>query len=161
MATEKLFLNTLTFEYPKEPVKFYFSDKNDDKHKSTPLKSLVLVPKEVKQTQKFMDLFAGCGGMILYTSFDLPTEGFDAIDIDFNEPENENLIKRYYNRRLEKYFQKFDEVITTPSGITHDLQVWLSQRICGFSLYFQVCSAYAAKRQSQRQPGRTFVRKKY
>ena len=41
----------------------------------------------------------------------------------------------------------------------HDLQVWLSQRICGFSLYFQVCSAYAAKRQSQRQPSRTFVRK--
>lgn len=101
MAEEKLFLNTLTFEYPKEPVKFYFSDKDDVEHKSTPLKSPVLVPKEVNQTQKYIDLFAGCGGLTLYTTFDLPTKGFDGIDIDFNEPENENLIKRYYNRRLE------------------------------------------------------------
>ena len=125
MAVEKLFLNTLTFEYPKEPVKFYFSDKEDAERKSTRLKSPVLVPKEVKQTQKYIDLFAGCGGLTLHTSFDLPTEGFDAIDIDFNNPDNENLIKRYYNRRLEKYFLQYDEVITTSSGITRDLQVWL------------------------------------
>ena len=32
MASGKLFLNTLTFEYPKEPVKFYFSDKDDAEH---------------------------------------------------------------------------------------------------------------------------------
>lgn len=65
MATEKLFLNTLTFEYPKEPVKFYFSDKDDAERKSTRLKSPVLVPKEVRQAQKYTDLFAGCGGMAL------------------------------------------------------------------------------------------------
>ena len=62
MAEEKLFLNTLTFEYPKEPVKFYFSDQDDDERKSARLKSPVLIPKEVKQTQKYIDLFAGCGG---------------------------------------------------------------------------------------------------
>lgn len=101
MSEEKLFLNTLTFEYPKEPVKFYFSDKDDAESKSTRLKSPVLVPKEVRQIQKYADLFAGYGGMVLYTSFDLPTEGFDAIDIDFNAVENEYLVKRYYNRRLE------------------------------------------------------------
>ena len=85
MTEEKLFLNTLTFENPKKPVKFYFSDKDDAERKSTRLKSPVLVPKEVKQAQKYIDLFAGCGGLTLYTSFDLPTEGFDAIDIDFND----------------------------------------------------------------------------
>ena len=125
MATEKLFLNTLTFEYPKEPVKFYFSDKDDAERKSTRLKSPVLVPKEVRQAQKYTDLFAGCGGMVLYTSFDLPTEGFDAIDIDFNAVENEYLVKRYYNRRLEKYFRFYDDVVVTKSGITDDIQVWL------------------------------------
>ena len=26
---KRLFLNTLTFDYPKEPVKFYFSATND------------------------------------------------------------------------------------------------------------------------------------
>ncbi|MBR4698965.1 MAG: hypothetical protein IKP16_03345, partial [Prevotella sp.] len=89
MAEEKLFLNTLTFEYPNEPVKFYFSEKDDVARKSIPLKSPVLIPKEVKQAQKYIDLFAGCGGLTLYTTFDIPTDGFDAIDIDFNEPENE------------------------------------------------------------------------
>ncbi|MCR4768644.1 MAG: hypothetical protein K5874_00280 [Bacteroidaceae bacterium] len=125
MIKEKLILNTLTFEYPKEPVKFYFSDKDDAERKSTQLKSPVLVPKEVKQTQKYTDLFAGCGGIVLYTSFDLPTEGFDAIDIDFNAVENEYLVKRYYNRRLEKYFRYYDDVVVTKSGITDDIQVWL------------------------------------
>ena len=125
MTEEKLFLNTLTFEYPKKPVKFYFSDKDDAEHKSIRLKSPVLVPKEVKQTQKYIDLFAGCGGLTLYTSFNLSTEGFDAIDIDFNEPENEYLVKRYYNRRLERYFRQFDEVVTTTSGVLRDIQIWV------------------------------------
>ena len=125
MATEKLFLNTLTFEYPKEPVKFYFSDEDDAERKSTPLKSPVLIPKEVNRNQKYLDLFAGCGGVKLYTTFDLPTEGFDAINIDFNEVENEYLVKRYYNRRLEKYFRYYDDVVITKSGITDDIQVWI------------------------------------
>lgn len=125
MTEEKMILNTLTFEYPKDPVRFYFSDKSDVEHKSTLLKSTVVIPKEVKNTPRFIDLFAGVGGFSLYTSFDLPTTGFEDIEIDFNEPENENLVKRYYNMRLEKYFRQFDDVITTSSGITRDLQVWL------------------------------------
>lgn len=44
---EKLFLNTLTFEYPKDAVKLYFSAKDDAERKSTRLKSPVLIPKEV------------------------------------------------------------------------------------------------------------------
>ena len=125
MAIEKLLLNTLTFEYQKEPVKFYFSERNDAERKSTPLKSPVLIPKEVKQNQKYIDLFADCGNLTLYTSFNVSTDGFDAIDVDFNEPENEYLIKKYYNRRLEKYFRYYDDVVLTRSGITDDIQVWL------------------------------------
>ena len=125
MAEEKLYLNTLTFEYPKEPVRFYFSDKDDAERRSTRLKSLVLVPKEIKQEQKYINLFAGGGGHSLYTSFDLPTEGFDAIDIDFMEPDNENLVKRYYNRRLEKYFRYYNDIVITNDGITKDIQIWI------------------------------------
>ena len=125
MAEEKLYLNTLTFEYPKEPVRFYFSDKDDAERRSTRLKSPVLVPKEIKQEQKYINLFAGGGGHFLYTSFDLPTEGFDAIDIDFMEPDNENLVKRYYNRRLEKYFRYYNDIVITNDGITKDIQIWI------------------------------------
>lgn len=128
MTEEKLFLNTLTFEYPKEPVKFYFSDRDDAEHKSTMLRSPVLVPKEVRHTPKYAGLFSGGGERVLHTSFDLPTDGFDAIGIDFNDIENEYLVKRYYNRRLEKYFRYYEDVVVTKSGITNDIQVWLPSK---------------------------------
>ena len=122
---EKLFLNTLTFEYPKEAVKLYFSAKDDAERKSTRLKSPVLIPKEVKQSQIFSNLFAGNGTPTIYTSFSSPTEGFEVIALDFNEPENEYFVKRYYNRLLEKYFRYYYDVVVTKSGITDDIQVWL------------------------------------
>ena len=122
---EKLFLNTLTFEYPKDAVKLYFSAKDDAERKSTRLKSPVLIPKEVKQSQIFSNLFAGNGTPTIYTSFSSPTEGFEVIALDFNEPENEYFVKRYYNRLLEKYFRYYDDVVVTKSGITDDIQVWL------------------------------------
>lgn len=121
---EKLYLNTLTFEYPKEPVKFYFSGTDDTERKSTRIKSHVLVPAEVKKYPKYIDLFAGVGGFEMFTSFDLPTVGFDEIEIDFHNPENEFMVKRYYNRRLEKYFRYYDDVVVTTDGITNDIQVW-------------------------------------
>ena len=105
---ESLFLNTLTFSYPKEPVVFYFSVNDDAERKSTRLKSSVLIPKEVKQSTLYGKCFTNKKGLSLYTSFDLPTKGFEPISIDFNDPENEYLVKRYYNRRLEKYFYYYD-----------------------------------------------------
>jgi hypothetical protein len=65
---EKLILNTLTFDYPTEPVKFYFSSEDDAQHKSSILKSPVLVPAEVKAHEKFSHLFAGMGGFKMYTT---------------------------------------------------------------------------------------------
>lgn len=126
MAVEELFLNTLTFEYPKEPVKFYFSVNDDAERKSTRLASTTLVPAEIKESQNYLDLFAGVGGFKeIFTSFDLPTVGFDTVDIDFSNPENENLVKRYYNHRLKKYFRYYDDVVITDYGITKDIQIWI------------------------------------
>ncbi len=51
---EKLILNTLTFDYPTEPVKFYFSSEDDAQHKSSILKSPVLVPAEVIEPSDLM-----------------------------------------------------------------------------------------------------------
>ena len=118
---KRLFLNTLTFDYPKEPVKFYFSATNDAARKSTKLMSPVLFPKELKDHPKYRQLIANNGALTLYTFFDRPAPDFDEISIDFNAEENKYLVKRYYNRRLEKYFRYYDNVVVTHSGITSDI----------------------------------------
>ena len=122
---KRLFLNTLTFDYPKEPVKFYFSATNDAARKSTKLMSPVLFPEELKEHRKYRQLIANNGALTLYTFFDRPAPDFDEISIDFNAEENKYLVKRYYNRRLEKYFRYYDNVVVTHSGITSDIQVWI------------------------------------
>lgn len=128
MNTQKLYLNTLTFSLPKEPVKCYFSASNDADHQSTIIKSTTLAPAEVRQSPKFIDLFSGNGDSCLFTSFDKALKGFEVVAIDFSEPDNENYAKRYYNRRLEDYFRQFDDVVVTKSGITNDIQVWVHDK---------------------------------
>ena len=125
MYNKRLFLNTLTFDYPVQPVKFYFSATDDAEHKSTMLKSPTLFPKELKEHPKYSRLIADNGTLTLYTFFDQPAKGFDGINIDFHTKENQYLVKRYYNRRLEHYFSFYDNVVVTRSGITSDIQLWI------------------------------------
>ncbi len=126
MKTEKLILNSLSFEYPKEPVICYFSKTDNERHSSTLIKSPTLIPKEVKGDKKFLDIYTGRGGTPqLYTTFDLPCENFEPIAIDFNDPENEYFVKRYYHHRLEIYFRRIENVVVTRSGVTRDLQIWI------------------------------------
>ena len=126
MRTEKLTLNSLSFEYPKEPVTCYFSKTDNERHCSTLIKSQTLIPIEVRDDKKFLDIYTGRGGTPeLYTTFDLPCENFETIAIDFNNPENEYFVKRYYHHRLELYFRRFENVVVTRSGVTRDLQIWI------------------------------------
>ena len=122
---EKLIINTLTFDYPKESIIFYFSDTNDTCRKSTILKWASHIPKELKSKKKYSKLLEKKDGFKIYTSFDMPMDGFDPVAIDFNDPGNRYFVKLYYNHCLEKYFEKIHDVVITKSGITHDLQIWL------------------------------------
>ena len=131
MSKEKLFLNTLTFEYPSKPVKLFFSDKSDAGHKSVKLKSSVLIPKEIKSSSKYAKLFANTvGNAVVYTSFDKEMDGFEPINIDFRDACNENFVKKFYNYKLEMYFRFYDKdgVVVTKSGITNDIMVWLQNK---------------------------------
>ena len=47
MKNIQLFVNSLSFRYPTEPVTCYFSTQNDNENKSDELKSIELVPNEV------------------------------------------------------------------------------------------------------------------
>ena len=77
---EALYLNTIPFEYPKEPVTFYFSLDDGDGLKKL---NHVNFPANIK------DIYPGItNGDPLYTSFDRKMEGLQSLAIDFFLPEN-------------------------------------------------------------------------
>lgn len=117
-----LFLNSLSFRYPKEPIICYFSFQKDEKKKSDELKSIDLVPKEVKGSSLFED-FGGKNN--LYTTYDKQCKDYKPIAIDFNDLDNEDYVKRYYNQELKRLLSKHENLMFTQSGITRDLQVWV------------------------------------
>jgi len=121
MINIQMFLNSLSFRYPTEPVTCYFSTKDDEEKKSDMLKSITLIPKEIKA----LSFFEGIGGELkLYTTFDKECKGFIPVAVDFNNPDNEDYVKRYYNQKLKRLLSKHDNLMFTQSGITRDLQVW-------------------------------------
>ena len=113
---ESLFLNTLAFEFPKEPKIFYFS-KEDRKDVSLTKLSHQLFPINIKDI--FPNLTNDC---FLYTSFTRKLEGFTPLSINFTT-DNYALVKRYYNREIKYYFTHRNYLVE-PTFI-QDNQIWL------------------------------------
>ena len=113
---ESLFLNTLAFEFPREPQIFFFSltDKED-----VPLTKLnhQLFPANIRDI--FPDISNDC---FLYTSFTRKLEGFKPLSINF-ATDNYALVKRYYNREIKHYFTHRNYLVE-PTFI-QDNQIWL------------------------------------
>lgn len=116
---EKLFLNTLKFDFPAEPITFYFSDTDMEDAHFTYLKSSKLFPVGISNI--FPNLK---NNDTLYTSFTREIEGAKSLAIDFNLPNNFYLVKKYLNSQIEWYF-KSRGLIVEPNHITHDNQIWL------------------------------------
>ncbi len=113
---EKLFLNTLAFEFPKESETFYFSLEDNPDYPLTKLNHS-LFPENIKDI--FPDI---TNSDILYTSFKRKIEGFLPLKINF-ATDNFALIKRHYNREIKRYFNK-KNILVEPTFIK-DNQVWL------------------------------------
>lgn len=117
-SLEKLFLNALPFSYPAEPVTFYFSDHDVENIPLTPLKSEQLLTAEI------LGLFPSLRlGQVIYTSFTRKLEGFKPLAIDFNNPDNYYLVKRYYNREIKHFFKIRNRI--TDTTFVNDTQIWL------------------------------------
>jgi len=118
MSTESLFINTLAFEFPKEPKIFYFS-KEDKEGVSLTKLSHQLFPCNIKEI--FPDI---SNADTIYTSFDWEVEGLQTLAIDFSESENFYLVKRFYNRVLYNDLIRCN-LIVEPNRITKDNQIWI------------------------------------
>lgn len=117
MTDPKLYFNILTFEFPSENQTFYFSKvdigKSHKIHKT-------LFPKEIDS------IFPGLsnnGTDFIYTTFTGDNEGFKPLEVNFTE-ENEDLVKRYYNRQINHYFRRVKEKIVKV-GFIKENQIWI------------------------------------
>ena len=126
---ENLFLNTLAFEFPKEPVTFYFSDADRKDAHYVRLRSSVLFPDNIRSI--FPELK---NDDTLYTSFTKEVEGAIPLQIDFNNLSNFHLVKRYYNYKINRLFAINN--ILTHTNFIGDNQVWLFvEKKCDYTLY--------------------------
>ncbi len=119
MPTENLFLNTLAFKFPKEPVTFYFSDTDSKDAHFTYLKSNTLFPVGIETL--YSDLK---NNDTLYTSYDRLVEEAKPLAIDFNNPANYYLIKRYYNDKIDFYLRS-KGLITEFNRYSNSYQAWV------------------------------------
>lgn len=116
--------NILDYNYPEEPVGMYFSTKRG----FAPLKSITLIPNEVKEHEKFKRYLSKSNpDRTIYTCYDFAVDDAVRIEINFRNPDNEDFVKAYYRWKLLGYFRQpqFDEVIITNDGVTNDLQLWI------------------------------------
>ncbi|NLO71781.1 MAG: hypothetical protein GX102_12735 [Porphyromonadaceae bacterium] len=117
MQKQKLYFNILTFEFPSENKTFYFS--KDDIGKSHKIHK-TLFPKEIDS------IFPGLsnnGTDFIYTTFTSDNEEFKPLEVNFSY-ENEDLIKRYYNRKINHYFRREKNKIVKV-GFIKENQVWI------------------------------------
>lgn len=116
-SKEDLRLNSLLFNFPTEPVTFWFSKEDRDDVPLTPL-TLQLFPSNIET------IFPGIGNAdTIYTSFTRKLDGFTPLAIDFGDLKNFALVKRYYNREIKLFFAKQDKIVE-PTYIK-DNQVWI------------------------------------
>lgn len=127
--TDNLFINTITFDYPKEKLKFYFSlEDRDDAHYTRLYRSNF--PKEIKS------VFPGLTDAteFIYTTFTYRVDGLVSLSIDLKN-ESPDFVKQYYNDQVRYYFRKFDRQLIKPTFI-RDNQIWLRSKSDDTTQYF-------------------------
>lgn len=118
--TQQLFFNTITFDLPSKPTTFHFS-KEKIGHAQKIHKSLFPVNIE--------DIIPGVlsdGTEFIYTSFIYEKEGYQPLEVSIIE-DNYDLLKRYYNWRIKKYFAD-DKSQIVKTNFVKDNQIWLRDR---------------------------------
>ncbi len=116
--TEKLFLNTIPFCFPSDPVTCWFSKEDV---KGLHLKRITLLNRPVGLENIFLGLK---NNESVYTSFTEEHDGMISLPVNFSDHKNYYFAKRWYNGIINHYFKsKGMPVYTNP--ITKDNQIWI------------------------------------
>ena len=128
-SQESLFLNTLVFEFPKEPVTFYFSETDCKNAHFTRIRSSVLFPANIHSILPKLK-----NNDTIYTSFSRHVANTIPLEIDFNLRENFHLVKRYYNDKINRFFVLKNILVQT--NFIGDNQIWLfAEKRDSYTLY--------------------------
>ena len=116
MKSPNLRLNVLTFDWPTEPVLFYFTENPTAKCKKLhysqyPINIETLFPGITADKDRS-----------LYTTFDFKTDNGKPLSIDFKAGDI-HLFKRYCNFRIFNYFRSLSKLVKV--DFVKDNQVWL------------------------------------
>ncbi len=120
MSQPNLFYNIVTFNWPEEPVRLYFSQNKEGSYARL---YKTAWPKEIEFI--FPGIHAS-GEDYIYTTYDAEVKGFKHLDLDFKN-DNPELAKRFYTRRLQYYFKKKEGQITH-KGFIGELEVWFRSK---------------------------------
>ncbi len=117
---QNLFFNILTFDWPKQPLTFYFSKEKNGKCQKL---HSTQFPTEI--TKIFPGIEKG-GTTTLYTTFNREREGFLPLEIDFSK-DNRDLLRKFYDDEINFYFRRIRNKIVR-IGFINENQVWLKSK---------------------------------
>ena len=98
MDTCYTYFRAKAFELPKRLIICYFSRYSQAGVHNVRLLTKEMIPQELLRHPDYASLTEECDLPAVNTSFNQPTEGFDAIPIDFCDPANQPYVLRFYLR---------------------------------------------------------------
>ena len=112
-----LFINALAFRFEVKPRDIYFATQSI---KVTPAYKLTRQTCPVELCETYPEL-SPCDQ--IYTTYDVPAQGFHPIKVNLSNPNNYYFAKRFYTRKLAHYFRCCG-LSVKPNGIIQDCEVW-------------------------------------
>ena len=98
MEMNHTYFQSQAFALPKRRVTCYFSRSCHAGVHNVRLLTKEMIPQELRRHPDYASLTEECDLPAVNTSFNQPTEGFDAIPIDFCDPANQPYVLRFYLR---------------------------------------------------------------
>ncbi len=112
-----LFINALAFRFEVKPRDIYFATQSI---KVTPAYKLTRQTCPVELCETYPEL-SPCDQ--IYTTYDVPAQGFHPIKVNLSNPDNYYFAKRFYYLKMIHYFRQCG-LMAKPSEITQDCEVW-------------------------------------